>query len=281
MENLIHLSDLRNLKYFFGLRRDDRLKKGKVSCIMCVWNEQYTIKYALESSKSFVDQYIIIDKNGETLKCIKDFLDKNDYNYISFVKPSLNLKESRGFALEYCEHEWILIQDGDEIFRTTGKYSINNLRHYMNIKNVCFIAPMITLRGNFSHVDPNLVKSPPHVFLYHNNGTLRMPKDSRGEFPLLDGWIIVLEGVYKFNCSGCKSPKRLYLRNKFWKEWNLTQYSKVYPQIEDYVNNKYPELDINIATKEWYESYINKLEKYDPSKYGPLPLLISNNENER
>lgn len=268
-----YFKNYRNFKFYFDLRRNKNLRKEKVSCIMCVWDEQSTIKLALESSKEFVDEYIIVDKNGSTIDFIEDYLINNDIQHKLFTKPDLNLQESRIFALKFCSFKWILIQDGDEIFRTTGRYSIHNLRKYMNYRNVVFCCPMVALSGDYVHVNPKRVLQPPHKFLYYNNGSIRIPSNQR-DLPIMDGWQFMLNGVYKFNCCEVKPPKRIWLRTNFWYEWNKTNFSKKYRSLETYVKKEYPEINIKKEVTKWHKSHLDSLIEYETKKYGPLPQVI-------
>lgn len=46
-----------------------------VACVMCTWEERQTAPVAIESSKDFVDRFIIVDKGSEdgTARIIEEF----------------------------------------------------------------------------------------------------------------------------------------------------------------------------------------------------------------
>jgi len=225
----------------------------------------------LESSKDFVNRYIIVDKNGETLPIINITADILDLNVETFVKPSLSLKEARLFAIEKTDEPWILIQDGDEVFHTDGPYAITNLRYHMNRPNVFFCTRMTMLKGDFKHTRPKRQIQPFHKFLYHNNGTLgsKFPNEN---LPNARAWRIDLDGIWKFNCV-IKHPKRMYLRT-FWDQWcKNNDYYKEYPNIEDYVSEELG-IDVEDEYKEWYSDMFDSLIPYDEKRLGTYPEVI-------
>lgn len=265
-------SNLYNWKYYFKSRHKKLgLANGDVACIMCTWGEELITPLAIESSKNFVSKYIVVDKDGETVPVIEACRDKWDLDMEIYIKPKMSLREARSFALTRIEEPWILIQDGDEIFHTDGPNSIYNLRRFMNRPHTILMTTMNCLCGDIWHTSATFPQQPYHMFLYHNNGTLKAPS-FQWDLPIMKGWKIYLTGPFKFNCS-IKSPKRIFLR-QFWKKWcQDTKKYITYPNIEDYVTDDL-NINIEIEFEKWYKKYFETLILYDEEKFGYYPKVI-------
>lgn len=265
-------SNLYNWKYYFESRhKEPNLINGDVACIMCTWMEEKIVPFAIESSKDFVNRYIIVDKNGETIPVIESCRDKWDLDMEIYIKPNMSLRESRAFALTRIKEPWILIQDGDEIFHTDGPNSIHGLRNFMDRHNVLLMTPMNRLCGDIWHTSKTAPQQPHHMFLYHNNGTLKIPS-IQGDLPIMKCWKIYLNKTYKFNCA-IKSQKRTFLR-MFWREWcQYTEKYIIYPNIEDYVREELG-INIEVESEKWYKKYIKSLIPYDEKRWGYYPKVI-------
>ena len=92
-----------------SLRADPALAGEEVACVMCVWDEQANVGLALESSKGFMDRYVVVDKNGGTLPVVRECADTWGLDVECHVKPELSLAESRMFAFERSGAEWVLV----------------------------------------------------------------------------------------------------------------------------------------------------------------------------
>jgi len=248
----------------------------KVACIMCTWEEQLMAPLAIESSKDFVDRYIVMDNasKDDTVGVIKECGDKWKLDIDIYIRPDLSHRQRRMFAIKKVDEEWVLIQEADEVFHTDGPNSILNLKKLFRLRNVAFLAPMTVLFDDFLHTHPPY-KQPPHLFLYHNNHTFSPPPPAAGgwrDFPEMIGVKIQLSKVYKFNCF-VKSPKRMFLR-QYWAEWLFTNAFKKYPNIEEYVKAKLGLDNLNDQVKEWHEKTKSTLEPYDQKKHGYYPKVI-------
>lgn len=263
---------LRNMDSFFKSRRKDpQLANGNVACIMCTYKEEDMVSLAIESSKDFVSRYVVVDKDGSTVPPIERCRDSWNLNIDIYIRPDLNLRESRAFALTKVDEPWILIQDGDEVFHTDGPNSIFTLRQYMNKPHIYITAPMNTLAGDFRHTFPSVPQQGPHRFLYHNNGSVRAPNPP-ADVPVMRGWRIALTKPYKFNCL-VKTQSRTFLR-QFWHEWNNeTDYHRKYPNIEKYATLELG-IDIDAELEEWYETFLVNLIPYEEDRWGYYPKII-------
>lgn len=217
--------NLHNLKYAFG-RKDETLSKADVTCVIATWDESLTIKYALESSKDFVSKYIIIDKDGSTVEAVKEARDTFNLDLDIYVKPDMNVKQSRNYGFKKARDPWILTQDGDEIFYIEGESSIHRLREHMTRPNIVLCAPKLLLYGSLRLTMRDHVVMPPHTLLYHNNGTIRQNTSPKGDHQEIDGWRVGLLHPFLFNCR----IKRSYDLEKRCMPYNPEEYYS-YPKI--------------------------------------------------
>jgi glycosyltransferase involved in cell wall biosynthesis len=241
---------------------------------MCTWEERQTVPLAIESTKDFVDRYIVVDKDSKdgTIDVIKKCRDEWKLDMDIYNKPNLLLGEARLFAFRKADEDWILIQDGDEIFHTDGPNSIFNLKKLLRFRSVSYAAPMTTIAGDFLHTRKDFPKQPAHPFLHHNNHTFYL--EIRGDGPAMVTVKIYLSKVYKFNCN-VKSPERMFLR-PYWWEWCIqTDAFKTYRSVEEYAKAKLGTENLEEHIKKWYKDYYaSVLAPYDEKKFGYYPLVI-------
>jgi len=245
----------------------------QIGCVMCTWEERQMVPLAIESSKDFVDRYVIVDKASKdgTADVIKECRDKWHLDMDIYIKPELILSQARMFAVNKLDQEWILIQDGDEVFHTDGPNSVQNLRKLLKVRNVVFCAPMTQVAGDFIHTYPS-PQLPPHPFLYHNNDTFYLRKH-REDLPGIIAARIYLSKVYKFNCK-VKPPRRIFLY-QYWGEWcKKTNAYKRYADVEDYAKAKLGVEDLRVHIEQWYREYVSTLKPYAEKKYGYYPKVI-------
>lgn len=225
--NLLHLGSC-----FKSLKRDPSLAVGDVAGLIATWDEGLMIRYALESSKDFVSRYVIIDKDGSTVPYIEECKDAWDLDVEIHVRPELNRRESRAFGITRICEPWILLQDGDEVFHTDGPRSIQSLREFMDRPNVVYCTPIVLLMGDLQHTHPKYPIMPPHPFLYHNNGTIRVRAYARTreeDLPIMDGWKIGLPEPYKFNCR-IKPRVRIGLQGRKMPLFDVRKFGP-YPKV--------------------------------------------------
>jgi len=247
---------------------------------MCTWEEERMVRLALESSKGFVDRYVVVDKASQdgTVEAILECVDKWGLNMDIYVEPDLSLQDAVMFGIDKIDEDWLLIQDGDEVFHTDGPNSIFTLRKLLRLRNVVFYTPMTVLVDDFLHTVKRYTKEtvgvhqPPHPFLYHNNETF-----SRGSkfFPNVIGVRVYLQKVYKFNCR-VKSPKRMFLRLMFWKNWSGdVGLRKEYKSVEEYAQAMLGPKNLDFEAEKWREQHLKAtLLPYNEKLYGYYPKVI-------
>jgi len=257
--------------FFKSRKKDPQLASSDVACIMCTYKEEEMVQLAIESTKDFVSRYVVVDKDRSTIPPIEHCRDRWNLNIEIYIKPNLNLRESRAFALTKVDEPWILIQDGDEVFHTDGPNSIFTLRRYMNRPHIYFTAPKNRLVGDFNHTSPTVPQQGPHRFLFHNNGTVRAPKPP-ADIPVMSGWRITLSKPYIFNCL-VKTPRRTFLK-QFWRNWNKeTSDHTEYTNIERFVIEGL-HIDIDTMLETWYEKFMANLIPYEEDRWGYYPKII-------
>lgn len=255
-----------------SLRPDPALAGGEVVGIMCVWDEQTNVGLALESSKDFVDRYIVVDKNGGTIPVVERYADELSLDVECYVKPDLGLAESRLFAIEKSGAEWLLVQDGDEVFSTSGENDLGNLRRYMVYPNIIVRSRKNVLVVDYLHTQE--VNNGFHNFFFHNNGLLRATKERDTPFGV--GRVINLRPVYIFNLTGVKPPRELYYRQNFWRDYDLGEGYMRHRTIEGFVES---ELGVEVTDEmvnEWFSVYRGRAIPYDEKVQGPLPQILLN-----
>jgi hypothetical protein len=259
--------------YIKSWRKDTKLQNCEVTAIMCVWDERENVSQAILSSCGFVDKYLVIDKNGKTIPIIKETQDQYGLNVTYYTKPNLNLKESRKYALNKIKSEWVLIQDGDEVFNTANgeNNSIQTLRNFMIYPNIILKTRMNILKFDYLHTA--IINNAYHPFLLHNNGGIYFGK---ADIPRGKGRIINLKPIYKWNLSSVKPMERLYYRHKYWKIYEQSGKASEYPSIiefvEKYLNVQVTEEDIDKHEQKLWEKTL----PYNKEIQGELPKILRN-----
>ncbi|MBA7490901.1 hypothetical protein ES702_01444 [subsurface metagenome] len=261
------LHHLKYLKYYImSLKIHPELSLYSIDCIMCVWDEYENIDLAIKSAINFVDRFIIIDKNGKCERIVNFFKDKTNIEY--YIKPELNLTESRLYAISKSKANWILILDGDEVLNNVDK-----LRGYMNHKHIILRTRMNRLVGKYNLTEP--LQNSYHNFLYHNNNTFFIKK---GNIPLLKGRGVFLKDIFKFNLN-VKNPLRMYIRLYHWDTYDKYVDHVKYPSIEQWLIDDMGLRPTQYYLDEWYKEFIDGLIPYDENILGKIPKVIKDNRD--
>jgi len=167
--------------------------------MICVYDEQETVKLAIESTQGFADFYVVVDKNGETIPAIENYAESHGLDVEYHVKPELTLAESRDYALtKLTRAEWVLLLDGDEVYdhhlKTMFQTPPHPQTYYRTRKNIIYP----------DHTMP-LYQQGYHNFLLHNNGTIRIPYPN--DIPRMTGRAIHLPEIMIWNYHKNKRPE--------------------------------------------------------------------------
>lgn len=84
----------------------------KLSCLILTKNNGNTLRYAMESIKSYVDEIVLLDSGSddETLEIAKEFDAKIYYHEFNG-----NFGEQRNYGMSLCHGDWIFMLDADEL----------------------------------------------------------------------------------------------------------------------------------------------------------------------
>lgn len=84
----------------------------KLSCLILTKNNGNTLRYAMESVKSYVDEIVLLDSGSddETIEIAKEFDAKIYYHEFNG-----NFGEQRNYGMSLCHGDWIFMLDADEL----------------------------------------------------------------------------------------------------------------------------------------------------------------------
>ncbi len=99
------------------------MSRKKISCFVIACNEEDRIENCLKPLAGWVDELIVLDSGStdDTVEIARRYCDKvyqTDW-------PGFGAQRNR--ALSYCQHEWVLNIDADEVVTDALKSEINDL----------------------------------------------------------------------------------------------------------------------------------------------------------
>lgn len=161
------------------------------ACVL-VKNDEYWLRYALESTRSWFKNYVFYDVNSEdkTKKVIEEFLDTCDDSVIAKVRllpecpPSVQ-GAFRNSMISEAGTDWYYILDGDEIYDTN---SVKNFEFFFNDmieahkKNPNKIYGVIKRREIYKGLDNYFNEIKTHHRLYHRTATWIGPHPGEAPF---------------------------------------------------------------------------------------------------
>ncbi|PWV36383.1 MAG: hypothetical protein DJ555_07575 [Desulfurococcaceae archaeon] len=276
-----------SLAFYTGLRDDPRKRPQGISAMVAVYNEEEWIEPALLSIKDLVDEYVIIDSsNDNTPNIIMRLRDEAGLNIKYQWSPPGDIASIRNTILARTSYRWILVWDGDFVLKEDSvgfiKSFIENLdprRHYL------IYWPWITLCGDIYHT---CSEKPYHIehWLYTHSEDLRYrhvhvdgaPRDTLIA-PLRLYKAIYIDRIMGVHLVTVKKPARVALRS-LWYKYRSEFYEAARKGIsyEEYASLKAKELygtgDLEEVGCMIIRDMIEKLPRYDESKYGGLPSLV-------
>lgn len=137
-----HLQMYNDLKEAISITPDISTTKQKyprksklISVCYIVYNEELFLDYSIKSIYEFADQIIVIDGSpqGASTDNTKAIVDKFGTEKIIYIQGEFtNKEEQRNEYLKYISSDWILVVDGDEVY----KYShLQRLRKIIETKH--------------------------------------------------------------------------------------------------------------------------------------------------
>lgn len=211
------------------LTKNNLYKEG-IGVLICAKDEEYNIKYCIESIIDFSSQIVCVDHNSDDgtlevmLDCQKQYADRCDF--IVIHNEGEHLKDARNQGLNRINRKWLLNIGGDFVFYNKGENKFSTLVSEIINKKV-FSATrfgFVNLYGDLHHT----YKQKNKQFVVGENYLLKMLPQltfkEQGKFDYLSfPKYYVLNTINKpvfFHLSGLKSDKRLIYRNCYfeWKE---------------------------------------------------------------
>lgn len=259
------------------------MKKPYIVAIMCIWFEENMLPLALESSKGFVDEYVIMHKESDdNTKLILDKCIKKWNLKVKYIKSNLGLKEARMECIKQSPYaDWYLIQDGDEVFYTEGKASIYHLLPFAEKNKLDGVkTEMIYLRILLTHTRKTLPNGKDGAklishFTFIKNGAVKSCSGA-GDVPETKRLKArTFPHRMKFDCN-VKSPLRIFLRTVQWSYQNVFHAWKTMTQKEYLMKHRKitTEEEFNKKAKEYYDAQFKYLKPYKEEEYCKYPSII-------
>ena len=98
------------------------MPRRKISCFLIVCNEADRIEASLKPLAGWVDQLIVLDSGSTdgTVEIAQQYAD------VVYQTDWPGFGPQRNRALSYCEHDWVLTMDADEVMTESLKQEIDN-----------------------------------------------------------------------------------------------------------------------------------------------------------
>jgi len=166
---------------------------SKLSVAIITYNEEKNIGRTIESLLDIADEIVIVDSfsTDKTEEIARGYQDRVN---LSFIKnPFVGHIEQKNFALEQCQHEYILSVDADEVLSEKLKksilkaresfefnaYSFNRLTNYVD----CWVKRC----GWYPDTKLRLIKKGTACWTGVNPHDILVPIEGREHVVLLDG----------------------------------------------------------------------------------------------
>ena len=108
------------------------MPRRKISCFLIVCNEADRIEASLKPLAGWVDQLIVLDSGSTdgTVEIAQQYAD------VVYQTDWPGLGPQRNRALSYCEHDWVLTMDADEVITELAKAHPQDLEVLQLSKNM-------------------------------------------------------------------------------------------------------------------------------------------------
>ncbi|MEM0283980.1 MAG: glycosyltransferase [Sulfolobales archaeon] len=276
-----------SIAFYTGLRDDPRKKPQGISAMVAVYNEEDWIEPSLLSIKDLVDEYIVMDSsNDNTPNIIMRLKNELGLNIRYHRVPQGSMTEIRNAIISKASYRWILVWDGDFVMREDSTSFIKNLienldprRHYL------IYWPWLLLCGDIYHL---CSENPYHIehWLYTYSEKLRY-KDVYVNGFLTDTLVaplrlykaIYIDKILGVHLALVKNPVRIAIRD-LWQKYRSEFYEVARKGVsfEEYASVKAREIygtgDLKEVGCRIIRDMIERLPRYDESKYGELPNLV-------
>ncbi|MEM2203497.1 MAG: glycosyltransferase [Sulfolobales archaeon] len=275
-----------SLAFYAGVREDPRKRPQGISAMVMVYNEEEWIEPSLLSIKDLVDEYVVFDSSSDnTPNIITRLRDEVGLNIKYQWIPPGNTTNIRNAALAKTSYRWVLVWDGDFVLKDNSAGFIRGLvesldprRHYL------IYWPLIQICGDIYHTCSEKPYQVEHwLFTYSErlkykniyvNGTLY---DSLIA-PLWLYKVIHVDKILGVHLM-VRKPVRLAIKALWWHDkLGFYEAAKKGISYEEYASMKAKEIygteDLQEVGCRITREMVEKLPRYDESKYGELPSLV-------
>lgn len=276
------------IRFFFsflpvlGVVKKPTDKEDGISVFIRLKDEEDWIRYSILSIKDFADE-IIVGDNGSKDKSVKivEALIDEGLNIKLYKCPDMRINELTDFLLKKASYRWVMKWDADFVARTTGEYSIVNLRKRLmdmdRSRYYLIIISHICLAGDLFHQKPDeLIHTEEYIYTNSDRLTFIHPGTCESLKSPKYYTVVKFEGYYSFHVD-VKSSARMLVR-KYWFDWMELKNYDAFPTVKSYVEyhikseNKYK--DLEEAKVQRVIEYCKKLVHYDYKRFGEYPEIL-------
>ena len=257
-------------------------KKDGISVFIRLKNEEDWIRYSILSIKDFADEIIIGDNGSEdkSLEIVEGLIDEG-LNIKLYKCPDMRINELTDFLLKKTSYRWVMKWDADFVARTTGEYSIVNLRKKLmdmdQNRYYLIMLSHICLSGDLIHQNPDELTHT-EEYIYTNSDRLTFIHPGTCESLKSPKYyaVIKFDGYYSFHVD--IKPADRMLARKYWFDWMELKNYDAFPTVKSYVEyhikseNKYK--DLEEAKVQHAIEYCKSLVPYDREKFGEYPEIL-------
>lgn len=276
-----------------NVARDGQPLLRGISAVVVAKNEEFTIRFCLESLVGFADQIICIDNGSQdrTLSEMQSFKERfgDEVQVDILPMPGKLLGECRDAGLEMTKHQWHLRWDADMVFHTDGPNSAKYLREKVMGSDLprTIQLPRLNLFGDFNHTRKghSVLDAGEPILVWFGRDILYR---EYGKFDAIKVPFYLKQVKerrhYYHHCAGLKSVDNLMNRFHYftWREFsNSPDKNKNEYPLDDFelfkkVRNEYLLETPDGTGQKWryMRQWAQHLAPYHAEKYGGHPKLI-------
>lgn len=230
----LHISDTYETGAPLTGPSDDPARPNVVA-IMWLYGDARTLPLALDSSRGFVTQYVIVVRPGidDTAAVLRACIDKWSLRARVFI-GEMTPRQARFFARRVSQHytQIYLVQDGDEIYYDAGPTALPNVLRLLRTGEYrCVASKQVMLKGSLQRAPTdtyspggpgkwgghpaNGIVSIPLLMAFLNGPAtvISEPADERRALWDCFAETALLHDVWRFKAFGVKHPVRLMVHN--------------------------------------------------------------------
>lgn len=278
----------RLMRFFFsflpvlGIIEKPTRRENGISVFIRLRDEEDRIRYSILSIKDFADE-IIIGDNGSQDRSVEivETLIEEGLNINLYKCPDMRINELTDFLLKKTSYRWVMKWDADFVARTTGEYSIVNLkRKLMNMDRNRYYLIMVShicLAGDLFHQNPDeLTHTEEYIYTNSDRLTFIHPGTCESLKSPKYYTVINFDGYYSFHVD-IKSADKMLAR-KYWFDWMELKDYEAFPILDSYVEyrvkNENQSESLEEAKVNNVIEYCKKLIPYDHERFGEYPEVL-------